>query len=352
MLCTMKIKLVPSQEQFDALLRTMKQFNLACNQISKIAFDSKTFSKIKLQKICYYDIRNEFGLSSQMVVRALGKVSESYKFNKNTLHTFKETGAMVYDDRILSFKGIEIASILTLDGRTEVPMLISSYHNEMLCGNRVRGQADLILQDGTFYLLLVAEIPESVPFSPEGHIGVDLGIKNIAVDSTGEVFSGAKVNALRARHRKLRAKLQSKKTKSAKKLLKKRSKKERRFASDVNHCISKRLVEKAKGTQSAIALEDLKGIRKRTEKTVRKAQRSQHSSWGFYQLRQYVEYKSAIAGVPVVLVDPRNTSRTCPLCGHIDKKNRPNRDTFHCQRCGYAAPADIVAAVNIARKAL
>jgi IS605 OrfB family transposase len=221
-----------------------------------------------------------------------------------------------------------------------------------MAGNNIRGQAELILQSGTFYLLLVAEIPENSPIAVSSFIGVDLGIKNIAVDSTGEVFSGAKINSIRRRNRKLRAKLQAKGTKSAKRLLKKRSKKERRFASDVNHCISKKLVEKAKDTRMGIALEDLKGIRKNSEKTVKKVQRSQHSSWSFYQLRQFIEYKALIAGVPVVSVDPRNTSRTCIHCGHVDKKNRLNRDTFHCQSCGYAAPADNVASINIARRAM
>lgn len=225
MLCTLKIKLMPTTEQFDALLETMKRFNQACNYISKIAFNSKTFAKTKIQRLCYYDVREEFNLSAQMVVRAIGKVSESYKTDKKTLHTFKETGAIVYDERILSFKGLEYASILTLQGRIKVPMVISNYHQGLLCGNRVHGQADLILQNDVFYLLLVVEVPEGKPNSGNGFIGVDLGIVNIAVDSTGEVFSGSKVNNLRKRYAKIRSKLQKKGTKSAKRLLKKRSKK-------------------------------------------------------------------------------------------------------------------------------
>ncbi len=351
MLCTLKIKLVPTAEQFGALLETMKQFNRACNYISKIAFDTKTFSQVKLHKIVYYDIRKKFSLSAQMAVRVIGKVIESYRADKKTLHIFKETGAIVYDERILSFKGLEYASILTLQGRIEVPMIISKYHQGLLCGNRVRGQADLILQHGTFYLLLVVDVPEGKPNSENGFIGVDLGIVNIAVDSTGEVFSGDKINGLRKRYAKLRTKLQKKGTKSAKRLLKKRSKKEKLFARDVNHCVSKKIVAKAKALGCGIAFEDLKGIRKRTEKTVRKSQRRQHSSWAFYQLRQFIEYKAKIAGVPIVLVNPRNTSRTCPICGYVAKENRPSRDKFCCQACGYAAPADNVAAVNIGRRA-
>jgi len=287
-----------------------------------------------------------------MTIRAISKVSESYKAEKETLHTFRETGAMVYDERILSFKGLETASILTLNGRIDVPMIFSKYHFGLIGDSHVRGQADLILQNGVFYLMLVVEVPELQPNSNGDYIGVDLGIVNIAVDSTGETFSGKPVNGVRARSLKLRRKLQKKGTKSAKRLLRKHSKKEKRFARDVNHCISRRLVGKAKALGTGVALEDLKGIRSRTEKTVKKQQRYQHSSWAFHQLRKYIEYKAKIDGVPLVLVDPRNTSRTCPVCGHVDKKNRPTRDKFCCRACGYAAPADNVAATNIRGRAI
>jgi len=131
----MKIKLITDAEQHRKLLETMKRFNEACNEISRVAFENNTFSKVKIQKLCYYDIREKFGLSAQMVVRAIGKVAESYKANgKETLHTFKETGAIVYDNRILSFKGMEYASILTLEGRIEVPMIISKYHQGIMQG--------------------------------------------------------------------------------------------------------------------------------------------------------------------------------------------------------------------------
>ena len=350
LLCTLKIKLQPNREQFESLLATMKRFNEACNFISKLAFDTKTFSKIKLQKDCYYTIREQFSLSAQMTVRAIGKVIESYKVDKKALHAFKDTGAMVYDQRILSFRNLETASILTLDGRIEVPMVIGKYHHGLLAGRRVRGQADLILQDGTFYLMLVVEVPEAPVVTDDDFIGVDMGIVNIAVDSTGEVFSGSAINNVRQRNVRLRARLQHKGTKSAKRLLKKRNRKEKRFVRDVNHCTSKKIVEKAKALGTGIALEDLTGIRRKT--TVRKQQRYQHSSWSFYQLRQFIEYKACIAGVPVAIVDRKDTSITCPSCGNIDKKNRKSRDEFRCKACGYAAPADNVAAENIRRRAV
>lgn len=122
---------------------------------------------------------------------------------------------------------------------------------------RIRGQADLIYRDGTFYLAVVVDVPEPPANKPDGWLGVDLGITNIAADSDGETYSGGHLNGLRKRHAKLRARLQAKGTKSAKRLLKKRRRKEQRFAQNVDHVIAKRLVAKARDTRRGIALEDL-----------------------------------------------------------------------------------------------
>ena len=143
--------------------------------------------------------------------------------------------------------------------------------------------------------------------------------------------------------------LQSVGTKSAKRRLRKISTEESRFKKQVNHVISKHVVELAKGTSRGIALEDLTEIRERT--TVRHGQRDRHSKWAFAQLRTFIQYKARIAEVPVVLVDPAYTSQQCSVCGYTDKKNRKIRNSFSCLSCNHAEPADINAAKNIARRA-
>lgn len=168
--------------------------------------------------------------------------------------------------------------------------------------------------------------------------------------SDGEIHSGDKINQTRDRLDNLKARLQRKGTKSAKRHLKKLSGRMARFSKDANHCISKQIVAKAKGTLRSIALEDLEGIRSKV--TVRKAQRRNLHTWNFGLLRMFVDYKSKVAGVPLVFVDPRNTSRTCPSCGHISKANRLTRDEFRCESCGFAGPADHIAAMNIACRAV
>ncbi|MEM3060965.1 MAG: transposase [Candidatus Bathyarchaeia archaeon] len=347
---TLLVKLMPNPEQAKTLYETMETFNNACNEIADVAFEHRTTNKIRLQKLVYYKIRRKYGLSAQLTIRTISKVAEAYKRGRKVKLAFRGYGAIVYDQRILSWKGVDRVSMLTLKGRELIPVKFGIYQAERL--NRIRGQADLILRKGIFYLAVVVDVPE-LPAYDEAYeakewLGVDLGIKNIATDSDGKVWSGNGLNGIRKRYAKLRAKLQSKGTKSARRLLKRRSGKESRFARNVNHIISKRLVAKAKGTERGIALEDLTGIRSRI--TVRKPQRRTQHSWSFRQLRQFIEYKAKLAGVPIRLVDPKNTSCTCPNCGFVSRLNRRG-ERFHCGNCGYVGFADHIAALNIRGRA-
>ena len=345
-----QVKLLTTPEQADALSRTMRLANAACDHISEAAWKSKVFGQYPLHQRVYRDTRETFsGLSSQVVVRCIAKVSDAYKLDHETKRSFKPRGAIPYDDRILRwYVDRSWVSIWTMEGRQRIPFVCGERQRELL---RTRqGESDLVYRDGVYYLFATCQVDEPVPEEYGDALGVDLGIVNIAVDSDGQTYSGAQVNGLRYRHRRLRQKLQQKGTKASKRLLKKRSGKERRFARHVNHCISKALVWKAKDTKRAIALEELRGIRQRT--TVRKSQRATHSAWAFADLRAKIEYKARLAGVTVMAVDPRNTSRTCPACGHTDPANRRTQSQFSCVRCGHSQPADHVAAVNIRRVAV
>ena len=343
---TLMVKLAPSAEQYQSLLETMEGFNEACNDIAKVAFTIGTANKFRLQRATYQDIRGRYGLSAQLTIRAISKVADTYKRDRSIKPVFKSHSAMVYDQRILSWKGPGKASVLTIDGRQAVPVKLGTYQEVRL--DREVKQTDLILRDGIFYLAVVSDAPEAIPDDPTGTLGVDLGVINLAVDSDGEFYSGKTVDKVREKTDTIKATLQSIGTKSAKRHLKKLTGREARFRRSVNHIISKRLVSKAKDTHRQIALEDLKGI---GDSTVRHSQRRRHKSWAFYQLRSFIEYKAKIAGVLIKFVDPRNTSRTCPQCGFISKSNRKSQSLFSCQQCGFASNADIVGATNISHKA-
>ncbi|MDI9915727.1 transposase [Rhodococcus sp. IEGM 1379] len=127
--------------------------------------------------------------------------------------------------------------------------------------------------------------------------------------------------------------------------MKTRRRKEQRFATDINHQLSKTIVAQAQRTDRAIA-KDLSGIRDQVR--LAKKQRAQVHSWAYAQLRNFVTYKAEMAGVPAAVINPRNTSRTCSRCRFCDAKNRRSQAVFECQECGWTAHADHNAARNIA----
>lgn len=343
-----QIKLEPSAPQRAVLLATMERFNEACDWLAGEAFAAQTADKYTLQADHYRALRKRFGLSAQMAVRAISKVSEAYKRDKSKRPTFRPRGAVPYDQRIMSFKAADRVSLLTLGGREVIPFVAGDYHAARLGPEVKRGQADLVLHRGRWYLYVTIEVPDGTPVKTTDVLGVDLGIRNLATDSDGERYSGDAVEAVRVRLQTHRAALQQVGTRAAHRKMQRVGRKESTFRKIVNHTISKRLVAKAQDTGRAIALEDLAGIRDRTP--VRKGQRARHSGWAFLQLRCFVTYKCQVAGIQLVLVDPRNTSRTCPECGCIDRRNRRSQSEFVCKSCGFAQHADVVGARNIARK--
>lgn len=344
---TLQLQLVPTADQKATLLETMARFNAAATFAAKAGYEAKVYSQPSIHKLAYKAIRDRFGLSAQMAVRAIGKAVECFKRDRKKCPTFRDHGAVTYDERILSFKGVDRVSLWTLAGRQLIPLVYGSYQSERF--DRIRGQVDLVYRKGRFYLYVAADFPEKPPVDVEDFVGVDLGIVNIATDSDGKVHSGDAVEKARRKHHNNRRRLQKKQTKGAKKRLKKLSGKEAAFRRHVNHCISKAIVRLAKDTGRGIALEDLRGIRKRT--TVRRQDRARHSSWAFSQLRLFVEYKAKRDGVPLRLVDPRDTSRACAECGHVAKENRRSQADFECVACGHRDHADRNAARNIRARA-
>lgn len=346
---TAKVKLIPTVAQAESLKRTLEMANAACNRISDLAWDAKTFGQFQIHKLAYYGIKSAFDLSAQLIVRCIAKVCDAYKLDKKIKRTFKPLGSIPYDLRILSWKmDKSMVSIWTVDGREKIPFVAGDYHKAMLVNQR--GESDLCLIDGNFYLFTTCDIDEPTINDVDDFLGVDMGVANIAVDSDKAIHQGKSVKKVRYRHRQLRTKLQKKGTHSSRRRLRKLSGKERRFATWTNHNISKEMVEKAKDTHRGIAIEELSGIRDRV--TVRRSQRATLSSWSFAQLRSFIEYKAKRAGVKVVAVDPRNTSRTCPCCGHVDKANRKTQDKFLCVNCGHSGLADYIAAMNIRSRAV
>ncbi|MBV8270529.1 MAG: transposase [Planctomycetaceae bacterium] len=354
---TLQTQILPDATDAARLKATVERFNEAADWLAGFAFERRVSNKRVLQKLAYRELRERFDISSQMAVRCIAQVCEAYKRDKSIRPRFRKHAAVPYDKRLMSFKGPDRVSLLTLEGRVLVPVVMGKYQAERF--TPAHGQCDLVLrEDGRWFLLVTVDLPEGTKTPATDFIGVDLGIINIATDSDGETHSGDDVERTRQHYADQRRGLdraagavrrRGKRPKSIRKARRRAARRESRFRKDRNHVISKQLVAKAKDTGRGIGLEDLKGIRDRT--TVRKPQRARHSGWSFFQLRTFVEYKAKLSGVPVVLVDPRDTSRTCPECGHCEGANRKSQSEFECRVCGHRSPADLVGARNIASRA-
>lgn len=398
-----QVRLEVDAAQLDMLARTLIACNQTANLVSTIAHRDKVFRGRDLRAITYAQAREHAGLGAQVAQSCIRKVADSYTTLRANLRAgrygkpgsnrrqkieaapirFRELAAQPFDDRCLSWVHDTdtggAVSIWTVDGRLKNVRFVGEPGQVARLRAHRSGETDLVIRRQRrgatslrAYLIATVDIPEPEVRSgehlaaPAGWLGVDLGIENIAVTSDrplaaelmGTYGAGApdgaagrgSVKDRRTRNRDLRHKLQAKNTKSAKRLLRKHSRKETRFAADVNHQISKRIVAEAERTGRGIAVEELTGIRERVR--LRKPQRATHSSWAFAQLGAFLTYKAARAGVPMVQVDPAYTSQRCTACGHTDKRNRTSQAQFICRDCGFAAEhADILGADNIAHRA-
>jgi IS605 OrfB family transposase len=371
-----KVRVLANRDQAAALQDTLNVCNEAASWLSAGMHAERVHRRHDAQKRFYPELKRRFGLSAQPAIRVIGKVADSYAAlranieagtygppgaQKRTKVTqtpigFRSDAAQPFDARCLSWQIPEqggsraaTVSIWTTAGRLKGVVVLGAPHDLVMLRTRSIGETDLICRAGKWYLYATVEAPQAPLTQPvNGFLGVDLGIANVATSSDGDRAAGARLNRYRKRQLNLRKRLQAKKTSSARRLLTKRRRKEARFAADVNHQISKRIVAEAQRTGRGIAVEHLTGIRARVR--LRKPQRAAVHSWAFAQLGGFLAYKAIQAGVAFVEVDPAYTSQTCHGCGWVDKRNRRSQAQFECGRCGFVGHADHNAAINIARR--
>jgi putative transposase len=343
---TVVLKLQPTADQTVELDATLAAFAKACDYIADVARQEHTTNKVLIQRVCYREVRATFGLSANLAIRAIARVCAALKVPEKAHSAFKPT-SVDYDARIFSFREWDwTVSLTLLNSRERIDTKPGEHQKSALKGTTPTA-AQLVKRDGRFFLHIQigGEAPESI--EPDDFLGVDLGIAKIATTSDEpKGHCGKPVEKVRRKHNRQRKRLQRKGTKGAKKKLGRLAGKEARFRRHENHCISKTIVQTAKDTGRGIALENLKGIRNRI--TARSGDaRNRLSAWSFHQLVGFLSYKAQDAGIPIVQVDPRNTSRTCSECGHCEKANRKSQAVFLCLHCGFSADADWNAARNI-----
>jgi len=343
---TIRCKLKPSDEQAEAIKETLKVFADACTWIN-LNVDPKIKSGVRMHYLVYQETRDRFGLSANLTQQAFKRVAANRKTaGKNRIESFNPT-SISYDQRIFQFREADNQVSLTLlHGRERIPLDIGDYQRDRLKGQKPTS-ATLVKQNSGYYIDMHVKSEAPDPIKTDKVIGVDFGITDLAVTSEGDKHSGSEIKKVRDHFAQLRTDLQKKASKGTRstrrrcrELLKLLSGKEQRFQKWVNHRISKRIVQRAIETESAIALEDLSGIRQTSKRKIK----SLHT-WAFYQLKEFVSYKALAVGIPLILVEPAYTSQMCHQCHYIgDRKGK----TFFCPSCGWGGDADFNGAQNIA----
>jgi putative transposase len=344
---TIKLKLPYDK----SLLETGEKFRDACQIVLDYGFSEHIYNKNKLNRATYKIIRKEIPtLPSALVQTARDTASESLKQTKLKKRIKRKSLTIRYDRRTFRFyPDSHTVSLTTVMGRLVFPVahspLIEKYRGEY-----TNAQVIIDTKHQKMSVMVQVESPDQgVNKEVENKIGndikvvgIDRGIKNIAVLSNNMFFNAGQLRSIKGRYRHNRSELQHAGTRSARRKLKELSGRERRFVQNTNHVISKQIVNLS---CDLIALEELgsAGMRKRNNG---KRFNTMLGSWSPFQLEQFIEYKAQESGKTVIYINPRYTSQRCSSCGYIDKNNRKG-SIFHCLNCNLELHADLNAARNI-----
>jgi putative transposase len=397
---TAKLKLITTPEQVAPLRETQLAYRDALNAVSFYAFEQgKTSSVTRLHKGMYTELRIRYGLPSQLACSVERQVAATYKglwtkLKKNAEHRrakitkkrFKgleqpphyhsPTVQYTYE-RDYTFQRDSRVSVGTLGGRISLPY--QGYHEHMALIRQGASIGDAKLwydkPKKTFYLLvsLAVEVSDPTPVDLQEVVGVDVGIRYLAVTSTStgktSFHPGKRVRHQANHYARLRKRLQQKGTRGAKRRLKRIEQRERRLKAQANHCIAKQIIKEHPHT--LIGLENLTDIRERKKRKKRRRKKNGkgyervsskarkanrvYSQWSFAELQALISYKAALAGQLSIKVDADYTSQACPMCGYRSQENRPEKGLlFVCQNqnCRYTLHADLIGARNVTMRTL
>lgn len=355
---TAKVQIIVTYADKTLLEETMSAYCDACNYVSDYVFKTHNLSQAQLNKALYYDLREKYSLKAQMAQSVLKTVIARYKTileakNKWIKPSFKKPQYDLVWNRDYSLTG-GYFSVNTLSGRIKLayhPEGMDKYFDPTIYKF---GTAKLVNKHGKYYLHIPVtyDVEEFDASKVTNVVGIDRGINFVVATYDSKQKSGfvngRTIKQKRANYSKLRKELQMRRTPSSRRRIKAIGQRENRWMQDVNHCISKALVDN-NPKHTLFVLEDLSGVRNATER-VRTKDRYVSVSWSFYDLEQKLIYKAKQNQSTVIKVDPRYTSQCCPMCGHIERSNRDKRlHLFCCKNCGYKSNDDRIGAMNLHR---
>lgn len=355
---TAKIQIITTDTDRVLLNDTMAVYRNACNYVSNHIFHTHDLKQFSLNKVLYATLREKFGLKSQMAQSVLKTVIARYKTILENQREWikpvfkKPQYDLVWNRDYSLTQGL--FSINTLEGRVKLSYYSKGMEKYFDATTYKFGTAKLVYKHGKYFLHIPVtyDVPNSNLSEVCSVVGIDRGINFLIAtyDSKHKsgFVSGKAIKQKRANYSKLRKELQKRKTPSSRRRIKAIGQRENRWMQDINHQVSKALVEN-NPKHSLFVLEDLTGVRIATER-IRTKDRYVSVSWSFYDLEQKLIYKAKQNESVVIKVDPAYTSQCCPKCGHTEKANRnKKKHLFTCKNCGYQSNDDRIGAMNLYR---
>src|SRR5262245_222530 len=173
---TVVCKLAPTPEQVSEIDATLRAFASACDFAAEAARCIGSTNKVKVQHAAYAEIRQRFGLSANLAIRAIARACAALKVPAKMHRQFAPT-SIDYDARIFALHEWNWTFGLTLlSGRVKIAAVLGGRQESLLKGRRPTAAQLVKRRDGGYFLhvQLTGEAPDSI--EADDHIGVDLGI--------------------------------------------------------------------------------------------------------------------------------------------------------------------------------
>ncbi len=337
---TAKIRITITPE----IIATSKAYTKGLQFCINTAWNKKIRNNVKLHPFVYSRLRERFKLPAQLAIACIKQACGMVK--KARSKPIINKAAVRYNfPRSANIKG-NILVLRLLNKRQEFKLNIPDCYKEYFNWDVKESLLRIDRKGRCFFLFTFSkDIIADNSVLQNKVLGIDVGVNNLAVTSDSRFYNSSKVRQIKRKFKYLRSKLQTKGTRSSKRLLRKISGRETRFMAWHNHNISKDIVSSFNGNR--IVMENLKGIRK-----LRRGKRMNYwlSNWSFYQLQSFIAYKAERNGIKIIKVRPYMTSQICHRCGHLGSRSNASFACSHCNLSSYSA--DLNAARNLAHPML
>ncbi len=339
----------------------LQDFRMAVNCAIRTGLQTRVTSRNALNKLAYKDFRSDFpNMYSQHLVSSFEVASSALKNHRRRVR--KEMVAKIpYARRLMMRVENKAYKLDREEGVIDLPikagchvllkLVVSQYHRRYLDDGSLSLGSLTVLPDRVV-IAFRKEAPKT--YAPESALSLDTNERSmdgVFIHKESSTIVSAvfpDVAAIQMRHHDRRKRLQQKKAhdgRTSRKLCRKEGRREHHRIDYRLHKVADAVLSFAEDNRSTVVLEDLTGIKHKKSKDLNR----RLSMWPRRKLHHIIEYKAQWRGIPVIKVDPRYSSRTCPRCGRIHDSRMGA--VFECE-CGWRLDRHVNASINLLRTAV